>query len=145
MLRVEGWGASGGGFGATDYFSGASGGHLTGINVLDVRSGQDSATPTTAGGTVTLGAHTAFNATGSTFNLSAQDIQALNGNNFSSTLTLRLDNGEIFSPTTGSSTSMSGSTITNNSGTLDTTIYYYSSGVHNASTLIATLNLHFGA
>ena len=140
VLRVEGWGSSGAGFGATDYFSGASGGHLTGLNVLDVRSGSDSVS-----GTITLGANTTYNSANPTFNLSAQDIQALNGNTFASTLTLKLDNGDIFAPTAGSSTSLSGPSITNNSGTLDTTIYFYSSGVHNSSTLIATLNLHFGA
>ena len=158
ILRVEGWGASvasGSAFKIgliTDPFSTTS---ITGINVLDVRSGVDNVS--SASTTITFTSNAAINTVHPTFNLSSADIQNLTGIAATPTLSLKLDNGDIFKPTNTVDTVIVSPTVTT----------YYNSTTHIAANLIATdthnaanyysdilifnsanaahLNIHFGA
>lgn len=123
-LRVPGWGntsTSGNAFGATDPFSGTT---ITGINVIDVRSGSD--TVTTSSTVITMGSNSSTHS-GPVFNLSAQDVVNVTGVSSSPALYLKLDNGETFTPTGTVDTVVSGSTTT-----------WYNSTTHDSAHLIAT-------
>ena len=98
ILRVPGWGnstASGNAFGATNPLSSA--GKFVSIDVIDVRSGLDTVNSTSM--TINAGANSPTNVVHPTFNLSSADIQNVTGVASSPTLTLKLDNGELFQPT----------------------------------------------
>jgi len=146
ILRVEGWGAGhiasyGNAFDLTsgvDPFTGtlmnatvALGGVVnSGINVLDVRSGTDTVTPAT--NVITFSTNSATNANAPVFNLSPVDVFYLTGASTTTptanmTLSLKLDNGDVFTPTGTLSSVTAGSTTT----------YYNSVATHTTATTIA--------
>ena len=170
ILRVEGWGAavtSGDAFNVNgaDPFNGtlslvnatvAAGGAVNyGFNILDVRSGTDAVNSTAD--TVTF-ASTA-NTVHPTFNLGATDILYITGASTTAptanqTLSLKLDSGDIFTPTGTASSTVAGSTTTYRNASsaviaVDThNAANYYSDVY-AFTAISghsiTLNVHYGA
>lgn len=76
-----------------------------------------------------------------TYEFNANDIQALVNNGSSSTLTLRLDTGDVFTAVVGASTGAL--SFVNTISTATDAQYKYYSDLGNTN-LVATLNVHFG-
>ena len=144
---MPGWGrttTSGNAFGATDPF--LTNAKFVGIETIDVRTGTDSVVNTGTNFTVTN--TTTANGVTPTYNLSALDIQNINDSGNASTVTLKLDTNDLFSPTTGSGTNALTALLASSTAT-DKVYYFYSDAGHtdiNANTTrVAILNVHFGA
>ena len=154
ILRIEGWGntsASGNAFTAgtgslTDPFATAK---ITGINIVDVRSGTDNLTAVNT--SINIGANSTTH-NGPVFNLNVADVQNLNGHGTTSSIYLMLDNGEKFVPTAGTHYAVVGDTAGGTSGNL--VFYLGTTGNYaNAPTLVAgappsgftaIVDVHFG-
>ena len=147
VFRVVGWGSSttsGDAFGATDPFATTK---ITGVNVVDVRTGQDSLSGVNANNlSLTLGGNSVTDTLHPTFNLNSGDVHNLTGNAASSaTVTLMLDSGELFTPTAGTHYYAEGSGA---AGTGNWVFYigYTSTPTSYGQTgYTAVVDVHFGA
>lgn len=154
ILRVPGWGAavsSGNAFGVDPFSNAVSATNtadnakFVSIDVIDVRRGADTVNTTNL--SVTFGAGSTANATAPTFNLNALDVQNLNDKSNTSTVTLKLDSGDVFTGLVGAGTGAL-TVLQNPTHTAtDTTYRFYSDaghGAYNTTNLVATVNVHFG-